>query len=91
MPTTITFNEYDFAPDPASPIESDFTLPPSGKSDIEENPAVALVHCKQHKLSVLHEIFGHLSFSIVKIMARKPLVQYNGTGILVYYDLDKSM
>ena len=33
-----------------------------------------LVHCKQHKIAVLHECFGHLSFSILKLMARAGLI-----------------
>ena len=68
-PTTITFNIDDFSPKPASPIESYFTLPPISESDIEEDHAVALVHCKQHNLAVIHEHFRHLSFSILKLMA----------------------
>ena len=53
-PTTNNFNDDYFAPETACPIESDFTLPPSSKSDIEEDPDVVLVHRKQHKLDVLH-------------------------------------
>ena len=34
-PITITLDNDDFAPDPTSPIESDFTLLPSSKRDIE--------------------------------------------------------
>ena len=71
---TITFNDNYFAPEPVSPIESDFTLPHSSKSDIEEYPAVALVHRKQQNLDVLHECFGHLSFSIIKLMAQSGLI-----------------
>ena len=73
-PTTITFNDDDFAHDPASPIESDFTLLPSSESDIEEDPDVTLIHRKQHKLAVLYENFGHLSFSILGLMARAGLI-----------------
>ena len=73
-PMTILFNDDDFASEPASPIESYFTLPPSSKSAIEEDPAIALVHRKQNKLAVLHERFGHLSFSILKLMARAGLI-----------------
>ena len=73
-PKTISFNGNDFATEPTSPIESDFTLPPSSKSDIEEDFFVALVYRKQHKLALLHERFGHLSFSILKLMARAGLI-----------------
>ena len=73
-PTTISFNDNFFASEPASPIESDFTLPPSSKRAIEEDPTITLVHRKQHKLAVLHERFGHLSFSILKLMARAGLI-----------------
>ena len=73
-PTTITFNNNDFAPEPGSPIESDFTLPPSSESATEEDPDVALVHRKQYKLAILHERFRHLSFSILKLMARDGLI-----------------
>ena len=31
-PTTISFNDDDFSSEPASPIESDFTLPPRSKA-----------------------------------------------------------
>ena len=65
-PTTISFNDDDFASEPASPIEYNFTLPPSSKSAIEEDPAIALVHRKQR--------FGHLSFSILKLMACAGLI-----------------
>ena len=68
------FNNDYFGPEPVYPIESDFTLPPSSKRAIEEDPAIALVHRKQHKLAVLHECFGHLSFSILKLMARAGLI-----------------
>ena len=73
-PTTITFNYDYFSPEPVSPIESDFTLLPSSKSDIEEDPAFALVHLNQHKLAVLRERFGHLRFSILKLMDRSGLI-----------------
>ena len=56
-PTTITYNDDDFAPETASPIESDLTLPPRSEIDVEEEPAVALVHRKQHRLAVIHERF----------------------------------
>ena len=49
-------------------------MPTSSKSAIEEDPTIALVHRKQHKLAVLHESFGHLSFSILKLMARAGLI-----------------
>ena len=68
-PTTNNFNNDDFASEPASLIESYFTLTTSSESYIEEDPAVALVHHNQHKLALLHECFGHLSFSIIKLMA----------------------
>ena len=44
-PTTINFNDNDFAPEPASPIESGFSLLSSSERDIEEDPVAALVHC----------------------------------------------
>ena len=72
--TTINFNDNAFAPEPASPIESDFTLLPSSETDIEEYLDITLVHCNHHKLAVLHERFGHLSFSILKLMARAGLI-----------------
>ena len=75
-PTTILFNDNDFASEPASPIESYFTFLPSSESAIEEDPAIALVYCKQHKIAVLHERFGHLSFYILKLMAHSGLIYW---------------
>ena len=56
-PTTITFDNNDFAPEPASPIKQYFSFLPSIESDIEQDLAAALVHSKQHKLAVLRERF----------------------------------
>ena len=73
-PKAITFSDNDFASELSVPIESDFTLPTGTGITVEEDPAIDLVHRKQHKLAALHESFGHLSFSVLKLMARADLI-----------------
>ena len=61
-PEDIPLSVDDFTSDTLTPIASDFTLPPETGINIEEYPAIALVHRKQHKLADLQDRFGHLMF-----------------------------
>ena len=68
-PEASPFSNNDFTSEPSDTIESEFTLPPGTVIALEEDLAIALVRRKQHKLAVLHERFGHLSVSFLKLMA----------------------
>lgn len=69
----VPFLDSDFDSTPSTPMEAMFDIPVSGSTPTED-PQVALVRRKQHRLAVIHERFGHLSFSVLKLMARAGLI-----------------
>jgi hypothetical protein len=71
-PDQVPYDDGDFSVDTAQPIEAAFEVPPT--SNVEEDPQVAIVRRKQHRLAVIHEKFGHLSFATLKLMARAGLI-----------------
>jgi hypothetical protein len=70
---TIPFQPADFEPIPSIAVELDFDLPAAPTLPAED-PNVAIVRRKQHRLAVLHEKFGHLSFPILQMMAKAGLI-----------------
>jgi hypothetical protein len=74
------FSNNDFAPEPAVPMEATFderTAP----MDPLLNAEVECMQWKQHQLSIKHERFGHLSFSVLKLMARAELIPKELTNV----------
>eukprot|EP00980_Cylindrotheca_fusiformis_P008830 scaffold1887_cov73-Cylindrotheca_fusiformis.AAC.2 len=60
---------------PAGELDFDEQLSPDSASPFEaEDPNVMAVKLKQHRLSVFHERFGHLSYSKLQLMARCGLI-----------------
>jgi hypothetical protein len=73
---TIPFNQTDFDPIPTTVVELDFSLPTAPVLPTED-PNIAIVRRKQHRLSVLHEKFGHLrhlSFQKLRMMAKGEII-----------------
>jgi hypothetical protein len=66
---TIPFQQTDFEPIPSTAVELDFDLPAVPTMPAED-PNIAIVRRKQHRLAVLHEKFGHLSFPILQMLAK---------------------
>ena len=61
----IPFVDEDFDYQPSAPVDTDFSFP-LASSPLKEDPQVASVRQKQHRLAVLHESFGHFRFPILK-------------------------
>ena len=72
-PTTIPELDEDLAPLKTSPLTSDFTTtaPPI---NILEDASLAATARKKARLFTIHEQLGHLSFSILRDMARAGLI-----------------
>ena len=66
---TIPYEERDFEPLSATPITTNFTLHPATKP-LEDDPQVAMIRRKQHRLAVSHERLSHLRFPVLKLLAR---------------------
>jgi hypothetical protein len=72
---TIPFQQTDFEPIPSTAVQMDFDLPVDQTLPAED-PDIAIVQRKQHRLAVLHEKYGHLSFAILKLMAKAKLIPH---------------
>ena len=72
-PTQIPFDDSDFSMDSPAPMNVPFELP-NDPVTLNEDPHMVLLRRKQHRLAVLHEKFGHLSFATLKLMARAGLI-----------------
>ena len=72
-PTKIPFDDSDFSTDSPAPIDVPFGLP-NAPVTLNDDPNMVLIRRKQHRLVVLHEKFGHLSFATLKLMARAGLI-----------------
>eukprot|EP00980_Cylindrotheca_fusiformis_P016832 scaffold5080_cov130-Cylindrotheca_fusiformis.AAC.1 len=68
-PTPIPFEDSDFDSAPSAAVPIDFELP-TGSINTPEDPNIVIVQRKQHRLAVLHEKYGHLSFSVLQKMAK---------------------
>ena len=72
-PCNIPFDDTDFEPLKSTPISEDFTTcTPSNTAP--GNDAMNQVRKKQFRLLTIHERLGHVSFSILKLMARCRLI-----------------
>ena len=59
----------DFVPIRSTPHSSNFCLPCTSQ-EIVEDPSILATRRKQLRLLTIHESLGHLSFSVLKLMAR---------------------
>jgi hypothetical protein len=75
---SIPFEERDFHHDKSAPMETTFDVKPM-YGDPELDPNMERMRRKQHQLLVIHEKFGHLSFSI--LMARVGLIPKELTNV----------
>lgn len=71
--TPIPHVDSDFAPLKQCPLVSPFCSKVSPAS-LQEDPKIAAYRRKQMRLLTIHERFGHLSFAILKLMARSNLI-----------------
>jgi hypothetical protein len=70
VPNVIPFGDEDFESIPTTAVETDFESSIADVNQTLEDPSVAITRRKQSRLSTWHEKFGHLSFSILKLMAK---------------------
>ena len=67
--TTIPYSSNDFAPIKKTPLSSKFCIPCTPE-ELQEDPSIAATRRKQLRLLTIHESLGHLSFAVLKLMAR---------------------
>ena len=65
----ITTTDDDFEPLKQQPLPSDFCIPCTPE-ELQTDPNIAATRRKQLRLLTIHETLGHLSFHVLKIMAR---------------------
>lgn len=73
IPTSIPHDDSDFEPLSSVPVETSFSTPPVSV-DYLKDAGIAATERKRHRLSVFHERFGHLSFSILRMLARAGII-----------------
>ena len=71
--TTIPYVEGNVAPIKLTPHSSNFCLPCTPQ-EIIEDPNILATRRKQLRLLTIHESLGHLSFSVLKLMARYGII-----------------
>lgn len=68
--SVIPFEEGNFEPIPATAVEANFETPVDDPPLMQDDVAIAITRRKQSRLFSYHKKFGHLSFSILKLMAK---------------------
>ena len=69
QPSMITTTDDDFEPLKQQPLPSNFCIPCTPE-ELQTDPNIAATRRKQLRLLTIHETLGHLSFHVLKIMAR---------------------
>ena len=67
--SSIDFDDPTFAPISTIPTTSEFCIPCTPSVPVED-PSIATTRRKQLRLLTIHESLGHLSFTILRSMAR---------------------
>ena len=74
-PHMLPSTSENFAPLRSSPFSSKFCTPCS-PAELKEDQSIAITIRKQLKLLTIHERLGHVSFSVLKLMARANIIPH---------------